>query len=542
MAFTPPASFPFRLPTVPDPILDGLTPAADAPERGMWLPPSQWPLVAIHAALLPDGRVVSFGSPTGGTAQAGRIFDIWDPVAGQGDEAHWQSPNAVGVDSFCASAAWIGPGRLMVAGGNSERATSILDPDSRVSSNAATLAAGRWYGTMLTLADGRALMVGGSAAYADGGYINASAYLNADGSSDLIAMTPEVYSPQSGWRQLSGATSRDAFGPDYNRYWYPRAWVAGDGSVVGLSAQTLWRLDADANSGAGSIEVTGTFKSPVDELARPNVGVTASAVMFDRGRVLQVGGNGYHNGDTSAADSTISYRTSSSKQATIIDFGDPSRPSIRETASMHHPRQWHNVTVLPDGQVFVSGGTRYANYGGDDAVRNGEIWNPDTGTWRETAAASRIRVYHSTALLLPNGTVLTAGGGVPGPVLNLDAEVFVPPGLFARDAGGAVRLAKRPVLESASTLTPGYGTHMQLALAGSSTIRRIALIGLGNVTHSFDSGQRRQTLSFTQRGAVLDVELPARAALAPPGYYMLTALDASDVPSRAVIIRLGFGV
>ncbi|MEZ5657897.1 MAG: hypothetical protein R3E83_05055 [Burkholderiaceae bacterium] len=208
LPFVPVSSFAFRVPVATDPILDGLVPSADAPQRGMWLAPMNWPLLAIHASLLPDGRVVSFGTPNGGTSQSGRIFDIWDPTSGTGRAAHWQSPNAVGVDSFCASAAWIGAGRLMVAGGNVDRATSVLEVGSNTSTNAASLSAGRWYGTMITLADGRALMVGGGNAYADSGFKNPSAYLNADGGSDIIAMTPEVYSPGSGWTKLSGATSR----------------------------------------------------------------------------------------------------------------------------------------------------------------------------------------------------------------------------------------------------------------------------------------------------------------------------------------------
>ncbi|MCB1742340.1 MAG: DUF1929 domain-containing protein, partial [Gammaproteobacteria bacterium] len=399
--------------------------------------------------------------------------------------------------------------------------------------------AGRWYGTMITLADGRALMVGGGNAYADSGFKNPSAYLNADGGSDIIAMTPEVYSPGSGWTKLSGATSREAFGPDENRYWYPRAWVAADGRVVGLSGQTLWRLDPNADAGHGELEVTGRFKSPVNEQTRPNVGVTSSAVMFDTGRVLQTGGNGYRNGDASDADISFFYRTSSSRQATILEFGQGSWPTVNETSPMIHARQWHNATVLANGKVLVSGGTRFANYGGAAAVRNGEIWSPETGQWQEVGAASRIRVYHSTALLMPNGTVLTAGGGQTGPVNNLDAEVFVPPSMFSRDADGTVRLAERPVIEAVTAMAPHYGERMQIKLDKAWPIASVALNGTGNVTHGFDTGQRRLSLAFHQLDDMLEIELPESGSLAPPGYYMLTVLLASGVGSRSVIIRLG---
>jgi hypothetical protein len=57
-----------------------------------------------------------------------------------------------------------------------------------------------------------------------------------------------------------------------------------------------------------------------------------------------------------------------------------------------------------------------------------ERWNPATGTWTTMAAQSQTRQYHSTALLLPDGRVLSAGGGLCG---TCDAV-----GYLAKDAGG----------------------------------------------------------------------------------------------------------
>ena len=45
------------------------------------------------------------------------------------------------------------------------------------------------------------------------------------------------------------------------------------------------------------------------------------------------------------------------------------------------------------------------------AVLPAEIWNPDTETWTTVASLQNGRLYHSTALLLPDGRVLMAGGG-----------------------------------------------------------------------------------------------------------------------------------
>ena len=112
-----------------------------------------------------------------------------------------------------------------------------------------------------------------------------------------VSMTPEIYSPGVGWRSLVGARSRDAFGPDYLRASYPRSWVAPNGKVVGISAETMWSLDVAGNGGTGAVTVLGRYKTAPSSTAPVNVGATNSAVMFTPGKVLVAGGNGSFNGD-----------------------------------------------------------------------------------------------------------------------------------------------------------------------------------------------------------------------------------------------------
>jgi hypothetical protein len=202
----------------------------------------------------------------------------------------------------------------------------------------------RWYSTMLTLADGRPIIMGGSAPYgALTGYANPVAAINGG----QVSMTPEVYEPDTGWRSLFGALSREAFGPDHNRYWYPRAWIAPHGEVFGISSEKMWYLDPAGN---GAVLVAGNFKTGVDDVSKPNIGPTSSAVMFAPGRILQVGGNGYQDG----------YASPSSRLATVIDING-SVPVLAEAAPMTHARQWPNTTVLPDGRVLVTGGPSGSN-------------------------------------------------------------------------------------------------------------------------------------------------------------------------------------
>ncbi len=511
------------LPQPADPLMSGLTIPADAATRGMWGPVQAWPMNAIHAALLPDGKVLTYGAPQNSDSQDGRTFSVWTPSLGFATGAHAISFEAGRVNSFCSTAAWLGDGRLLISGGNTPRGSTLFTSATLASTtDAAQLADDRWYATMLTLPDGRAVMLGGIDPYTEGMYQNPDAAIAAG----QVSMTPELYTPGTGWRSLSGANSRLAFGPDYLRASYPRAWVAPSGEVFGISADQMWWLDIYANGGTGAIRSAGVFKGPPSTTAPVNVGATNSAVMFAPGRILQLGGNGGFNGDGFAA----------SDMATVVDINGAT-PVLTETARMGAPRRFPSATVLPDGRVLVTGGTRRGNNGGTDAVYAAELWNPATGTWSTLASANRIRVYHSGALLLPNGTVLSLGGGTPGPVYNQNVEVYYPPYLFQASGGGSV-LAPRPVLTGINALNHKPGQVVQLETLDSSAIARVVLVKAGTVTHSFNNGQRFVELAFTQSGDRLSATLPASSNTVPPGVWQLFAINAAGVPSAAALIRI----
>ena len=101
---------------------------------------------------------------------------------------------------------------------------------------------------------------------------------------------------------------------------------------------------------------------------------------------------------------------------------------------MAHGRAYHNLTLLPDGTVLASGGgSRSDGVDAANAVLPAEIWNPDTETWTTVDSLTNGRLYHSTALLLPDGRVLMAGGGaLPGSIAvnQRNAEIYSPPYLF----------------------------------------------------------------------------------------------------------------
>jgi YVTN family beta-propeller protein len=512
------------LPQSPDPLLQGLTIPVDAPTKGMWSATQPWPENGLHATLLPTGKVLTYGTTQYADEQNGRNYDLWTPSLGFGPASHITSFDATRYDSFCSTAAYLPDGRLMISGGNANLGSSLITPTSfDVAKDTATLADQRWYATMLTLPDGRPIVVGGMDPYQEGMKDAPDAAI----ANGIVSMTPELYTPGVGWRTLTGAKSRDAFGPDYLRASFPHTWVAPNGLLFGISAETMWSLDPNAASGAGVLTALGKFKGPASTTLPVNVGTLSSAVMFAPGKVLQVGGNGYFNGDGLPA----------SNMATIVDINGAS-PVLTETTPMSYARRFPNTVVLPNGNVLVTGGTQMANNGGTDAVYAAEIWNPATGTWTVGASAAQIRVYHAISLLLPNGTVLTEGGGAPGPVNNKNAEVYYPPYLFTT-VNGVAQLATRPVMSGISALAFNHGDSAQVEMTTSAPIARVVLLGNSTVTHSFNTTQRFIPLTYTQNGDQLSVALPSSPNLAPPGYYQIVALDANGVPSTGVIVSLG---
>jgi hypothetical protein len=235
-----------------------------------------------------------------------------------------------------------------------------------------------------------------------------------------------------------------------------------------------------------------------------------SAVMYDYGKILLVGG-----GDPPTAT------------AEIIDLNSAT-PAWKYTSPMTVARRQHNATILADGTVLVTGGSSGGGFDNNNApVYKTELWNPSTGTWTTLASIAIYRGYHSTALLLPDGRVLSGGGNVGGP----NVEIFSPPYLFK----GA-----RPTIDSVPAEI-AYGSTFTIGSAAASSISKVHLIRLSSVTHSFNQEQRIARLQLSLGSGVVNAVAPANPNLAPPGYYMLFIVNSTGVPSVAKIVHLSTG-
>ena len=190
-------------------------------------------------------------------------------------------------------------------------------------------------------------------------------------------------------------------------------------------------------------------------------------------------------------------------------------------------RKLFNATLLADGTVLVTGGSRGTedpNTRPTNPAYECELWDPATGTWTQMASLTKIRTYHSIALLLPDGRVLSAGG-VFG---TNSAEIYSPPYLFR---------GSRPTITSAPAGIT-YGQSFFVGTPDATSISQVTFIALGSVTHGFNMGQHISRPLFSQATGGLNVTAPSNPNNTPPGYYMLFILNSNGVPSVAKIVQI----
>ncbi len=455
----------------------------DPNQYGEWGPVQVWPEQATHINLLSSGKVLFWrGQSTGSDTY------LWDPK----DPNTLPDPNGPQAPSghylFCSGHAALDDGRVIAIGGGPSPAfardeVSVFDPDSETWSALAPMHRKRWYPTATTLPDGRILATLGNIT---------------GGTED----TPEVYDPKTHqWTELTDANQ--ALGQTY-----APMFVLPNGKVLNASRDDPNTRTLDVDAPGWTVVATSNFNNE-----------QGCAAMYEPGKVLKVGGE-------------------TSNKSERIDM-TVTPPAWTITAnSMAHARRRCDLVILPDGSVLVVGGAsgsgKRSQSDPDCAVHAAEIWDPDTDLWTTMASTEKPRLYHSTALLLPDGRVLAAGGendpncphSQPG---ERNMEIYSPPYLF-QGARPTIDLAPKSV---------AYGTIFQVDTPDALSLSSVVFVRPGSVTHNTNQTQRYVRLDvslFTQ--TQLDVLAPDEN-LAPPGYYMLFIVDNNGVPSEARFMLVG---
>ena len=446
------------------------------------------------------------------------MYDVFDPAEFGTEDAHLTLENTTGTFLFCSAQVLLPmTGELLLSGGDQlingslqNRGVpdiNIFNPANNQLRKASKMNRGRWYGTSTVLPSGEIYIQGGT-----------------DGEDH-----PEVRGDDGEFRLLEGVDTLKTV--DSSRYFdnnYPRNFVAPNGRIFGFDPHWLYEIDPYGigdDGKPGSLTIYGSqWSLPTQDGQYIDRGwaATSSAVMYRPGKILQLGGTRPH--------------------ATIIDITGTT-PTLKDLPALNQTRQWANATLLADGRVFVSGGSSKnlvfdpTNQDAGEAWYGTEIFDPQTEAWSQAAPLSVRRFYHSLTLLLPDGTILSSGGGAPGPVTNLNAQIYYPGYLFKSDGSRAAR----PVIDQVAGAAPAVANPaatFNLSSADAGSIARVTLVKTGSVTHSFDMEQRFIEPDFTVSGNQVIVNLPSNKYETPPGFYMVFIINGNGTPSKAKMIRI----
>lgn len=469
---------------------------------GVWGPVIPIGLVPVAMSNLPSGDLLmwsaydnlNFGG-NGGYTQTARF----NPTTGN---IQTREVRETQHDFFCPGIANMADGRVLIAGGAGNAETSIYNPATDDWEDAADMNIGRGYQSNVTTGDGSVLTVGGS------------------WSGGAFAKDSEIYR-NGNWSTLSGMPgglslltndSAGIYRADNHMWLF--AWEGNRVFHAGPSKTIHW-LGPD---GEGSITNLG-LRGDDDHAMNGN------AVMYDSGKILTTGGAPDYNNSPGTAN------------AHVIDL-NVTPPAVRRVASMDNRRTLHTSVVLPSGEVVVIGGQNVSRLFTDEqAVLVAEMFDPDTETWTTLAPMSVPRTYHSASILLQDARVLTGGGGLCGSceTNHPDVQILTPPYLL--DSSG--NLKARPTINS-SPERVSYGASMEVNVSGGDGgAAEFALVRNGNSTHTVNNGQRRILLTSSEIGGDShQLDTPSDPGVAPPGAYMLFALDSVGTPSVAATIYI----
>lgn len=462
---------------------------------------------------------------------------IWNPENNQitsQDIPDWPSPATDPPYLFCSGHSFMPDGKLLVADGhrgvggpNNDQFmglpyTYIFDPINEQwsipgpSGNPYKMADGRWYPTLTTLGtrpDGQI----SNRVIAMSGYKK-----DLQGGQSVVNKDPEVYDPNIGWRFMRDQTvpQPDAVQPFDDLY--PRGHLIPFGASAGKIFYSIPMTQAYIFDPFFDGPPNGGFWTPVGGVRTNNRWAGSSGLLpllpgSTSMKVLICGGG---NPGLNTAE--------------IIDLSSGT-PTWTPVNPMSFARRDTNAVILPDDRILVIGGDRVDGY--INPVMRAESYDPATGNWTLLPAMNIPRMYHSSAILLPDGRVWVGGTNAGGIVYN-NLEIYSPGYLFE---------GTRPVfLTAPDNIT--YGSPFPIDV--SLPIAAIRLIRLGMATHSIDMDQRSIGLSFTPGDPngtnPYTVTPPANANVAPPGLYMLFVLrpkSASSsgqtmIPSVAKIVKL----
>ncbi len=536
---------------------DAVRPESSAlSSSGRWLKPFEGEVPAVNMVVLEGGKILYWSGVEAhhddGPGQ--QTFFTTYPMVGESRVLEFTTEGHIvttpdnefgdAEDLFCSGQTMLPDGRILTAGGthwhdasqdqklflDGTRDARVYDPATDTWTKLSDMVLNRWYPTVLTTPEGDAVAasgIGNLATYSEQ-WENWEIYDEANDQWSILGGTDGHLLPL-----------------------YPRLHVLPGGGLAGhaffSTAGTLWGpfgehpdqhewssfqsydLDADAWATYGLSQFGARqYASSVMLPVSPDDGYTPTVVSF--GGTLQQG-------------------TVATPFTEIIDLSG-GQPATRQGPDMAFARWHHNSVLLPDGTVLTIGGGMYDNviaHGQENQpIMEAEVFDPSTETWTTVAAMTVPRMYHSTAVLLPDGRVM-AGGHVPLPnpdqtirdtineqIVETRLEIYEPGYLFRGD---------RPVIHDAPS-DVAYGELFNVTV-DVDEVASVMLMRPGTTTHAYDSNQRAVELEVVAHDAAnrtVSLRAPPDAVVSAPGPHMLFVNGAhadGPVPSVAAWVRLG---
>jgi hypothetical protein len=497
--------------------------AADDPaEVGRWdfSATVTFPIIAIHAVMLPTGKVMEFSFPKDPYVNSAQAW-LWDPATGaltRRDPPLYRDPidgQMKPANIWCSGHTFTADGELVVFGGNLDFPTADKDykglnkvytfnPWTETWREQPDMRHGRWYPTGIRTADGRIPILSGWDETGTDAF-----------NTDIELFTPPSTIGGLGTTTLIGNTGGTGEPPTGEYYPHMFQMPSGHVLVEGPNTENTWSFD--------SIGTDSFTWSDYPDLTRRRVWGTAVPLPGGTNgspKIMALGGTDWS--DNPAGPSTEVFDESNSAA------GWQSAPPL--VIGRAHA----NTVLLPDGSMVEVGGgignvatAPSPHHAANPEQRHIELWNPQTGQWRLGPEQAEYRAYHSTALLLPDARVLSAGDDFNGGIEDDTGELYEPPYLFR---------GPRPTIVSAPAAV-NLGADFGVTTPDTN-IKRAALVAPGAATHAVDMNQRFVPLKVSQRDGCVDLTAPPNANVAPPGYYMLFLLNDQGVPSVAKFVKV----
>ena len=520
--------------------------------------PPSWPqaLEGIHIGHIPPpspnvdnpanhwGRLAIWGHGVIDDTQDLRSTQmyVWDtkpdPLRGKfinqsGNPTVAPIPNLLlsGVDCFCGGHTGDKNGNLLIVGGALDghaigiKNTNLFKFENLSWEVEEMMEYPRWYPSAVALANGNILTVAGINETGTGHSDIAELFNTTAGTwSDFNAQVFNPEPPPGAWASFDSDP-------------YPFMFAIHDATdpKVFWAGKRRHTQNQQSNEAGRShiLNMTAMQYTPVTAGNPPWEG--SGAVMWiggtdpvKKGKIIKVGGNG-----TSFIVREKKYFNANDiAQQIDLDTVDPfwtSLPSLAEATIDC------NMVLLPNGKLLVVGGAKYDHDYvaiqnlSSHAVRKTQLFdpgaNPPQTSWTELAPMPLVdrRWYHSTAVLLPDGSVLCAGSNN-----EFNGRIYYPP-YFSQS---------RPTIVNApANIT--YSSNFSVTVGAQQTIHKVTLVRLPSTTHGYDQGQRFINCNFTQAGTGLTITRPASGGVAPPGYYMLFVVYESGAPSHARYVKVG---